>query len=98
MCNTGRGPPSRNPRPGHITRRIGPPVPSPLLTGPVLLLCRFVLETRAVTSHTTMTVSQSDRCKNVHLPGRVHQITEERIWKLDEDPAQGIPYAGVALR
>ena len=30
-CKTGRGPLSQDPRPGDITRRIGPSVPSPSL-------------------------------------------------------------------
>src|SRR5918994_2723537 len=55
-----------NPRPGNITRRIGPPVPSPLLTGPVLLRSRYrnrrrpflveiLLPTRENDFRTTMT-------------------------------------------
>src|SRR5918994_1751766 len=100
MCNTGRGPPPRNPRPGHITRRIGPPVPSPLLTGPVLPLCRCPADLRRWWASPFFRRRTPPR----HLPyynsqGRYRIIaTGEGMWRLDEDPANGIPDAGVALR
>src|SRR5215203_2747563 len=100
MVRPGEEPLPGTPRPGNITRRIGPSVPSPLLTSPILLLLPLSLSTRENDFRTTMFAVTSGwlRGRCLCSPSHALYAAEERMWRADEDPAQGIPDAGLALR
>jgi hypothetical protein len=104
--------PLRTPRPGDITHRIGPSVPSPSLPARSYLVAPAGTPSRAGIPGSTIGLSQISRLarttfvleyarslqgRYVYPLGYAPQNTGEREWSPDEDPADGIPDAGVAL-